>query len=41
VERAAQHPFDLNQMQRRISQSVGDSPDDGAYFSIAEDIALA
>ena len=36
-----QSPFDLNQMQRRISQSVGDSPDDQAYFSTAEDIILA
>jgi hypothetical protein len=36
-----QRPFDLNQMQRRISQSVGDSPDDLAYFSTAEDIILA
>ncbi len=36
-----QRPFDLNQMQRRISQSVGDSPDDQAYFSTAEDIVLA
>jgi len=36
-----QRPFDLNQMQRRISQSVGDSSDDQAYFSTAEDIVLA
>ena len=36
-----QRPFDLNQMQRRISQSVGDSPGDQAYFSTAEDIVLA
>jgi hypothetical protein len=34
-------PFDLNQMQRRISQSVGDAPEDRAYFSTAEDIILA
>jgi len=36
-----QRPFDLNQMQRRISQSVGDAPDEQAYFSTAEDIILA
>jgi hypothetical protein len=36
-----QRPFDLNQMQRRISQSVGDSPEDKAFFSTAEDIILA
>ena len=36
-----QRPFDLNQMQRRISQSVGDSPEEQAYFSTAEDIILA
>ncbi len=36
-----QRPFDLNQMQRRISQSVGDAPEDRAYFSTAEDIILA
>jgi hypothetical protein len=36
-----QRPFDLNQMQRRISQSVGDAPGDQAYFSTAEDIILA
>jgi hypothetical protein len=34
-------PFDQNQMQRRIVQSVGDGPDDWAYFSTAEDIILA
>lgn len=34
-------PFDLIQMQRRISQSVGDSPEEKAYFSTAEDIILA
>ena len=28
-------------MQRRISQSVGDAPEDRAYFSTAEDIILA
>ena len=36
-----QRPFDLNQMQRRISQSVGDAPEHQAYFSTAEDIILA
>ena len=36
-----QRPFDINQMQRRISQSVGDAPEDRAYFSTAEDIILA
>lgn len=36
-----QRAFDLNQMQRRISQSVGDEPEDRAYFSTAEDIILA
>jgi hypothetical protein len=36
-----QRPFDVNQMQRRISQSVGDAPEDQAYFSTAEDIILA
>jgi hypothetical protein len=36
-----QRPFDINQMQRRISQSVGDSPADQAYFSTAEDIIIA
>ncbi len=36
-----QRPFDINQMQRRISQSVGDLPDEQAYFSTAEDIILA
>lgn len=36
-----QRPFDINQMQRRISQSMGDSPEDQAYFSTAEDIILA
>jgi len=34
-------PFDLNQMQRRISQTVGDEPGEQAYFSTAEDIILA
>ena len=36
-----QRHFDLNQMQRRVSQSVGDAPEDRAYFSTAEDIILA
>jgi hypothetical protein len=36
-----QRPFDLNQMQRRISQSLGESPDEQAYFCTAEDIILA
>jgi hypothetical protein len=36
-----QRPFDLNQMQRRISQSLGESPDEKAYFCTAEDIILA
>ena len=36
-----QRPFDINQMQRRISQLVGDSPEDQAFFSTAEDIILA
>jgi hypothetical protein len=36
-----QRPFDLNQMQRRISQSLGDTPDEQAYFCTAEDIILA
>lgn len=36
-----QRPFDINQMQRLVSQSVGDSPGEQAYFSTAEDIILA
>lgn len=36
-----QRPFDLNQMQRRISQSIGNAPEERAYFSTAEDIILA
>jgi hypothetical protein len=36
-----QRAFDLNQIQRRISQTVGDGPEDRAYFSTAEDIILA
>ena len=34
-------PFDLNQMQRRILQSIGDEPSERVYFSSAEDIILA
>ncbi len=33
--------FDRNQLQRRILQTIGDSPADRAYFSAAEDIILA
>jgi hypothetical protein len=36
-----QRPFDLNQMQRRVSRSLGDAPGDQVYFSTAEDIVLA
>ncbi len=36
-----QRPFDLNQMQRRISQSLGEPLDEKAYFCTAEDIILA
>ena len=36
-----QRAFDVNQMQRRISQTLGDAPDERAYFSTAEDIILA
>ena len=36
-----QRSFDQNQMQRRISQLVGDLPEDRAYFSTAEDVILA
>lgn len=36
-----QRSFDQNQMQRRVSQSVGDSLTDQAFFSTAEDIVLA
>lgn len=36
-----QRAFDLNQMRRRISQSVGDAPEERAFFSTAEDIILA
>lgn len=36
-----QRAFDINQMQRRIPQSLGDAPGELAYFSTAEDIILA
>ena len=36
-----QRPFDLKQMQRRVSQAVGEAPGEQAYFSTAEDIILA
>lgn len=36
-----QRPFDLNQMKRRISQGMGNVPEEWAYFSTAEDIILA
>ncbi len=36
-----QRPFELNQMQRRVPQSVGDDPGDRVFFSTAEDIVLA
>lgn len=36
-----QRPFDINQMQRRIAQPMGDSLADQAYFCTAEDIILA
>ncbi len=36
-----QRAFDINQMRRRISQSLGDAADERAYFSTAEDIILA
>jgi hypothetical protein len=36
-----QRPFDLNQMQRRIKQFLGDSQTGIVYFSTAEDIILA
>jgi hypothetical protein len=36
-----QRPFDLNQMEHRISQGLGNEPEDRAYFSSAEDIILA
>jgi hypothetical protein len=35
------HPFEQNQMVRRVQQSLGDHPDDRAYFTTAEDIILA
>ncbi|MBP8856582.1 MAG: hypothetical protein KBG60_01090 [Anaerolineaceae bacterium] len=36
-----QHPFDQNQMERRISQVIGERPGEEAFFSTAEDIILA
>lgn len=36
-----QRPFDLNQMQRRIAQVVGDPIEEKVYFSTSEDIILA
>lgn len=36
-----QRPFDLSQMERRISQAIGDEPEEWAYFSTAEDVILA
>lgn len=36
-----QRAFDINQMQRRISQILGDALDEQAFFSTAEDIILA
>ena len=36
-----QRAFDINQMERRISQPLGDALDQQAYFSTAEDLILA
>ena len=36
-----QRAFDINQMERRISQPLGDALDEQAYFSTAEDLILA
>ena len=36
-----QRPFDQNQMQRRVLQSIGESPSEKAYISTVEDIILA
>lgn len=36
-----QRAFDVNQMQRRISQPLGAAPYETAFFSTAEDIILA
>ena len=36
-----QRAFDLNQMERRVCQSLGDAPGETAFFSTAEDIILA
>lgn len=36
-----QRPFDHNQMQRRVSQSLGEAQEERAFFCTAEDIILA
>ena len=36
-----QRAFDINEMERRISQPLGDALDEQAYFSTAEDLILA
>ena len=36
-----QRPFDQNQMQRRVLQSIGESPSEKAYIATVEDIILA
>jgi hypothetical protein len=36
-----ERPFDLNRMQRRVLQPIGDLPSDHAFFSTAEDMILA
>ena len=36
-----QHPFDINQMARRVHHSFSNRPQDRAYFTTAEDIILA
>lgn len=36
-----QRAFDINQMLRRVSQPVGETPSEQAFFSTAEDIILA
>jgi hypothetical protein len=35
------HPFEQNQMVRRVQQSLGEHPYERAYFTTAEDIILA
>lgn len=35
------HPFEKNQMMRRVQQSFGEHPYDRAFFTTAEDIILA